>query len=231
VASVKALQQRWKSVGPTPRKRDQALWEQFRTACDGVFAALDAQRKTRQAEIDQRAARCQQALEEFTATLEATSADTAESAVLRRFQALRQEIGSLPAAGRPALLRQHEALAAAYQRLLEAQARTALDRELSALRRADEAAEPVPGAEPADQETLRRLAVQAELTAGIPSPAEDEALRLQLQVERLNAGFAGGGESVGPLELARAWCDLGAKAPESGALRARFFGALLGSEG
>jgi len=34
---IKALQAEWKTVGPGPRKEEQAAWERFRTACDRFF--------------------------------------------------------------------------------------------------------------------------------------------------------------------------------------------------
>jgi len=37
--SMKALQRRWKAVGPLPRRADQRLWKQFREQCDQVFEA------------------------------------------------------------------------------------------------------------------------------------------------------------------------------------------------
>lgn len=39
--SMKALQRRWKSVGPVPRRADQRLWKHFRAECDAVFGARD----------------------------------------------------------------------------------------------------------------------------------------------------------------------------------------------
>ena len=35
--AVKALQRRWKAVGPVPRRVDQRLWKNFRAECDIVF--------------------------------------------------------------------------------------------------------------------------------------------------------------------------------------------------
>ena len=35
--AVKALQQKWRTVGPVPRENDQRLWEEFRQHCDAVF--------------------------------------------------------------------------------------------------------------------------------------------------------------------------------------------------
>jgi hypothetical protein len=34
---IKALQAEWKTVGPGPRKEEQAAWDRFRTACDRFF--------------------------------------------------------------------------------------------------------------------------------------------------------------------------------------------------
>lgn len=45
--AMKALQQRWKGVGPTPHKVGQRLWKQFRAECDVVFEARNAVREQR----------------------------------------------------------------------------------------------------------------------------------------------------------------------------------------
>ena len=37
MATAKRLQAEWKTVGPVRRTRSEALWERFRTACDGVY--------------------------------------------------------------------------------------------------------------------------------------------------------------------------------------------------
>ncbi len=37
--TMKALQRRWKGVGPVPRRADQRLWKEFREECDAVFEA------------------------------------------------------------------------------------------------------------------------------------------------------------------------------------------------
>jgi hypothetical protein len=39
---LKALQQRWREVGPAPRRTEQALWNRFRSACDRFFQARNA---------------------------------------------------------------------------------------------------------------------------------------------------------------------------------------------
>lgn len=40
--AIKALQRRWKQVGPVPRAVDQRLWKRFRAECDAVFEARSA---------------------------------------------------------------------------------------------------------------------------------------------------------------------------------------------
>ena len=38
----KRIQREWKTVGPVRRNRSDAIWQRFRTACDGVFDRLNA---------------------------------------------------------------------------------------------------------------------------------------------------------------------------------------------
>lgn len=45
IEQAKTLQQQWKTIGITRPREDQKLWQQFRTACDGVFARRNAQRE------------------------------------------------------------------------------------------------------------------------------------------------------------------------------------------
>ncbi|MDI1302950.1 MAG: DUF349 domain-containing protein [bacterium] len=45
---TKLLQQQWKGLGQANPKADRKLWDNFRTACDVVFARRDAEFKTRQ---------------------------------------------------------------------------------------------------------------------------------------------------------------------------------------
>ena len=42
---IRALQNDWKEIGPTPRDESDAVWERFKTACDGFFA-LQREKKT-----------------------------------------------------------------------------------------------------------------------------------------------------------------------------------------
>jgi DNA repair protein SbcC/Rad50 len=76
-------------------------------------------------------------------------------------------------------------------------------------------------------EQRHRLAIEAEIRAGLNSPAEDQQRRLALQVERLNQGFRQPGrtDDDDPLALARHWCSLGPWDARSEALSERFFRA------
>ena len=67
------------------------------------------------------------------------------------------------------------------------------------------------------------------------SPHDDQALRLKLQVDQLNAGMGQRQVPPDPLDLAEAWCALGPKCwgaedaearPRCDELRARLFAAL-----
>lgn len=67
LAEVKNLQAAWRSCGRLPRKRDQALWESFRSAIDAVFDELKREREDRDEQdraqrdaIDQVAARAEE---------------------------------------------------------------------------------------------------------------------------------------------------------------------------
>lgn len=66
INGAKRLQRDWKSAGQLPRKEDQQLWQDFRAACDEIFARRD------QAREDQHAARTndQRAATELVATVE-----------------------------------------------------------------------------------------------------------------------------------------------------------------
>ncbi len=227
IAAVKALQQRWKAIGITPRKPDQEHWQRFRAACDLVFAELDASRQALQTETEARRTRNEQALDQFASALAGTTADSAEESVLGGFMKLKTELEELPAGVKNSLLRRHDELSGRYRALLAQRAVVERGRTLNELRQADAATVAADSGTAADVEELRRMTVRAELAASLDSPAEDEPLRLQLQVERLNAGFSGSADTADPLTLARRWRDLGAKSEAAETLRDRFFTALL----
>ena len=238
-------------MGITPRRPDQQLWQAFRRACDAVFAARDDARQAADAEIDALGRRLEQVLDDFAATVEAATADTVSADTLRTFRRDMEAADRLPPPRRRDLQQRRRELAERYQALLreadlaEVRARLeAMARWDAAAGEAERAGRPVAelarpegladdvvrdrarSAEAAAADVLRRLTVQAELAAGLGSPAEDEPLRLEVQVQRLQAGLSGAGGEESPEAMAAAWCRLGPKDGAAEALRERFFRAL-----
>jgi hypothetical protein len=74
-------------------------------------------------------------------------------------------------------------------------------------------------------EDLERLTLEAEIAADLPSPAKDQALRMTLQVELMNAGRRNM-HLVDNQEFIERWCATGGKLKKHNALRKRFFKAL-----
>lgn len=247
---IKGLQQQWKAVGPTvPRARDQALWQDFRAACDALFEARVSAKSAADAETRQLAGQCAAVLDDFEAELAALAPETASEAQARTLRERLDLLDRLPAALRQPLVARRTELLGRHQALLRARGRAAQRNRLLELRDRDiafslaEAAHRDGGPAPQAPErcfaprldrqgdavpldALRRLTLRAEQAAGIAAPPEDEALRLEVQVERLRGGLQGT-EDETPLALAERWCGLGPKDAGVDGLRARFFEALL----
>lgn len=251
VEAAKRLQRRWQEVGITPRRPDQRLWRQFRGACDRIFSAREESRQAVDAELDEACARIRERLDRFAATLESLAAQHASPAELRRLHQETAELDGLPASRRRPLQEQRAELIRRYGRLLDQQQQAERRERLLELARWDAAAasaEAAPNADlpppPAGFEDLldarragagqdapfeaaRRLTIKAELAAGRESAPEDEPLRLEVQVERLQAGLSGGAASEDAFALAADWCRLGPKDDRFAPLRERVFAALV----
>lgn len=92
---IKGLQAEWKSGGPVPRKKSDAVWKRFRAACDAFFDRRKEHYRTQDAErkvnLEQKEALCDQA-----ETL-AESSDWQETAEqLKRLQAEWKSGGPVP---------------------------------------------------------------------------------------------------------------------------------------
>jgi hypothetical protein len=193
-------------------------------------------------------------LEAFAAALDELHPGAASEADLRTFRHATTDLERLPQNRRRTLSEQRAQLIARYASLLEQQRSTSQQDQLLALKRWDEAmtaaeltrqqggdpAIPDPPANAPDLletrlasagqavpiDAARRLTIKAELVAGLESPAEDQPLRLQVQVERLQAGLSGKVSSEDPHSLAQSWCGLGPKSDGFAPLRERLFAAL-----
>jgi exonuclease SbcC len=249
IERVKGLQQDWREIGPAmPRSHDQALWTSFRTACDALFSARETARHAADADIRKLAGQCAAALDAFAAELDALAPGAVSEAQARALRDRLRSLDGLPPALRHPLADRRAALLARHQTLLRNRERAIRqarlgelqqrDREVSAAEIAHRDRGPAPVAPepcfaarigsahaPVPEDALRRMTLRAEQAAGIAPPAEDEPLRLEVQVERLRAGLAGAAGEP-PLQLAERWCTIGPKDASIEPLRIRFFAAL-----
>jgi hypothetical protein len=254
VAAAKRLQRQWRDVGITPRRPDQRLWSAFRSACDRIFSAREESRHAADAALKALQSQLVARLDAFAASLDGLDPGTASEADLRRLRHDTADLDRLPPPWRRTLAERRAELVARYSALLDEQRLASRREQLLELKRWDEAMtaaeiaqrqghEPVlpdsPGPAAAwlearlasvgqevPRRTAQRLAVRAELAAGCESRAEDEPLRLEVQVERLQAGLSGGGSDESPRALAEAWCRLGPKDADLAPWRERLFAAL-----
>ncbi len=248
VDGVKRLQQQWQSVGTTPRRPDQALWRDFRTACDAIFSTRDEQQKSLDQEIQIGRTAAEKLLDQFRTRLDQT-ADELDAATLREFQEKFAELPTLPERVIGPLERELRALVETGQQILRDQrshrhlARLeglkTQDQAVSALEQRLQAGESVTievpdplfaqrpdtaGDSPVSVENLTRLTIEAEIAADLESAESD--LRMQIQVEMMNAGRGRQALDATPEDLAARWCQLGPKNTDADPLRDRFFIAL-----
>ena len=92
--ALKKLQAEWKQVGPVSRKKSQAIWTRFRTACDAFFTRRQEDLGKRKDEWAQNLAK----KEELCAKAEALAQSTdweASAAEIKRLQAEWKTIGAV----------------------------------------------------------------------------------------------------------------------------------------
>lgn len=219
-AAARQLQQRWQQVGNGRRARDQAQWQTFRAALDGVFARLDAERAERSARDDEQRTQAETLCVDLEALAADAQADRGAAARLRaawdalrvRDDALERRFAAASAALRETLeRREREARNARFDawrvryrlcRQAEEAAESAealrqrwdaaatTDVAAAALARRFEAAQNPPPAR-AESDACRDLLIELEILAGIESPPADGERRRVLQVERLAARLRG----------------------------------------
>ena len=208
---AKDLQYAWRAVGITPRGPDQKLWRAFRGHCDAAFAARETQREAQALEAESEAQRGETIVEALENRVqdEREISDSAElQAALDAFDAL----GMPRDRGRKLQHRLRDAEAAYLQRLRAHQQRGRRDALWRWLRLHDALAAseagtadwPTPdfdgagdaidmrrkraaGEAEAARPSLRHWTLYAEILAGVESPPEDRAARLELQVGRLSS--------------------------------------------
>lgn len=198
-AAAKALQPQWQAVGITPRQQDRELWQQFRGACDRIFARLSAQHEARDAQQQQH----RQEAQTLIAQLEAMDPAKAVAAELRQLQ---QQFAALdlPAEARSlktrfqALLdqqRDQHLHALQQQRAKDWQQALALHRQnkpvpLQSFTQPPLTPEQITDAQqPAEQ--ARAYCIRLEILTASDTPEQDRAQRMAMQVSRLNDSLQG----------------------------------------
>ena len=86
------LQAAWKTIGPAPRRHENALWTRFRTACNQFFTRRKTDLARRKEEWTKNLERKEQLCAQAAALVESTDWETAAAAV-RRLQAEWKTVG------------------------------------------------------------------------------------------------------------------------------------------
>jgi Skp family chaperone for outer membrane proteins len=204
---VKELQDQWKPTVPLPRKQEQALWVEFRKACDAVFNQLreerDAADAERQTNLEQKQAICA----ELESLLE--QPDKSFREIHKRFDETSEAwsgIGEIPR-------KQEAAIEARYERIKEKlaarqhqekqaaeQAKMQNIREHAQLCARLEQAVLDPGLEPADRQVLLEQTEQAR--EGLPELDAELAKPLEARYALATKAMGEDGEAIRTLQLA-----------------------------
>ena len=78
IEQSKQLQSDWKTIGMTPNKADQKLWQEFRLACDSVFSRRDEQRQQNKAQIEESIEQAQAIIVKAEAAAKESNAENKE---------------------------------------------------------------------------------------------------------------------------------------------------------
>lgn len=215
IDNIKQLQQSWKSIGIIPHQKNQTLWHAFRTQCDAVFNRLDQAKAERKEHIEHTISRAQDALSQARAVidsdqpirerqnqlselkrsaLEAELPKGVQHNIRSDFQALEKRLAEQLDAEKVAKEEQRwqgimNRLAVLHdgthdERWTEhAQLPNEFNAELfeQALAKKD--------TRPQDDDTSTQLCIAIEVLADLPSPEQEQALRMEYQVTRLAQGM------------------------------------------
>ncbi len=215
---AKELQNEWQQVGITRHREDRKLWQAFRKACDQIFARRDAAKNEQQEQTRAADEKANVVLEHSLAQSDSQPVDNLNSA-LSELDGLQNEPLSNPVQNQ---VRQEQSrIKSAIQAL---RSREKLQEWQKHIRSRVEApvtgsdlpdnwgtlARSLAGAEVAEGADAAELVIRAEILAEIPSPAEEQAQRMEIQVRRLADGMGGNGNDQNPLaqveSLVAGWC-------------------------
>ena len=191
MSQAKALQTEWMSIGITRHREDRKLWQAFRKACDQIFARRDA-RKNEQEQLSR------EADEKAGPVLEACQSAGSDSsldvlkATLAELDSLRNE--PLSAGSKERVSQERSRLSGlvstrqlqdqidTWKTWINARSSSTLDSEALPQHWAGLAAD-------VGQPDPVELVIRAEILAEVPSPAEDQGRRMEIQVQRLAEGM------------------------------------------
>jgi hypothetical protein len=127
VREVKDAQKRWKPTVQADPELEQALWQQFRAACDALFHRISSERETAQRQREANLAQKQALCDQLEARLSQGALDS--GAAVRQFAEAAeqwQRVGPVPRGSQQALVARYEALQRRFaQRRQEAEAAAA----------------------------------------------------------------------------------------------------------
>ncbi len=215
--NAKLIQEEWKKSGRTWRKDEQELWKKFRSICDDLFARREEKNKAFRAELDEHLSAAMSALESLESLVNDENKSSSEKQrLLKELTEQFNSAGQLPRQQSDKVnLRWKEAVNKLNQAIKAEKNQAVLNNWLKAEAILDSLVTGQSNVvekdilelklKPVLKETLGRnlnaksredqtaraheYCVLAEALAGIDSPAEDEALRMDLQVKRLKAGI------------------------------------------
>ncbi|MCA9680320.1 MAG: DUF349 domain-containing protein, partial [Myxococcales bacterium] len=95
LGQLKALQGRWKTVGPVPQKKSKELWEQFKKTCDQVFDKVRAGRAVEAEKFAASAALKEQLIEQAEGLADSSDWE-ATAMAFKELQRQWKESGPLP---------------------------------------------------------------------------------------------------------------------------------------
>lgn len=216
---AKKLQKAWQQAGHLARRDEQALWKEFRAICDQLFERRGQQVEAFKADLEDHRKQAEQIISDMNALAEAENLleqqDQAKAlrqafkdlgtlpkahhkALIDQFDKASKALDAKSRAGRELARDRHWQDVIAWVRWArfdatdDAEAQQAFEalKPPSAARdlatQLGNIRQPV---EPGQKEALRRKTIELEAMAGVDSPEEDKALRMELQVQRLSEGL------------------------------------------
>ena len=131
---VKQAQKHWKPSVQADRRTEQALWQQFRAACDAVFNRISAERDATVRELQSNLRRKEALCDELDTLL--SDADTDFSALTRRFAEVGEawlEAGAVPRKAEQAIAARYKSMQKRFAQRRQQAARAAAQRQLEGI--------------------------------------------------------------------------------------------------